>query len=254
MTIYDNPLMGHQQSELIQGHLARLWAAPFAGILAAYPRKLPVKLHDSSCSRRVCSWFQRESFGRFEGAHKWLGPLLLHAHTIAYMRAETMTFYAPLQLSMMTIIIYICIFLLSMITNDSWLIINDKCCSSMTRFASARGTWENMNEETEWCEGWKQAPKFSWVSLKQCQWICLGWFWDFSILIKLKASNPFSRFPRRIRYGSRGSFGTWTGTRTVMRNDIQIQIDSMDSKRWGGPAKWWFQIWKRFFKLDHLLK
>lgn len=68
MTIYDNPLMGHQQSELIQGHLARIWAAPFAGILAAYPRKLPVKLHDSSCSRRVCSWFQRESFGRFEGA------------------------------------------------------------------------------------------------------------------------------------------------------------------------------------------
>lgn len=98
------------------------------------------------------------------------------------------------------------------------------------------------------------ALKFSWVFLKQCQWICLGWFWDFSRLITAKASNPFSRFPRRIRYGSRGSFGTWTGTRTVMRNDIQIQIDSMDSKRWGGPAKWWFQIWKRVFKLDHLLK
>lgn len=92
---------------------------------------------------------------RVLGAHKWLGPLLLHAHTMAY-ACGNHDFLCSIAA---TNDYHHYILLLSMITNDSWLIINDKWCSSMTRFASARGTWENTNEETEWCEGWKRGSK-----------------------------------------------------------------------------------------------
>ena len=79
--------------------------------------------------------------------------------------------------------------LLPMITNDSWLIISDKCCSSMTRFASARGTWKkNTNEETKWCEGWTYMKmEDSKIQLSFPGTMSVDW--DFSIL--MKASDPF---------------------------------------------------------------